>query len=54
MYCHWRIELTGQPLGKKKMSQPQKFTSAQKLKKHTFPFMTTFCDFALKIETSWA
>ena len=28
--------------------------SAQKLKKHIFAFMTTFYDFALKIETSWA
>ena len=27
--------------------------SAQKLKRHIFPFMTTFYDFALKIETSW-
>ena len=27
---------------------------AQKLKKHIFPLMTTFYDFSLKIETSWA
>ena len=27
--------------------------SAQKLKKHIFPLMTTFYDFALKIEASW-
>ena len=54
MYCHWRIELTGQPLGKKKMSQPQKCTFwEENLKKHTFPLMTTFYDFALKIEASW-
>ena len=57
MYCHWRIELTEQPLGEKKMSQPQKCTFSEEVpknkKKHNFPFMTTFYDFALKIEASW-
>ena len=28
--------------------------SAQKLKKHIFPLMTIFYDFAFKIETRWA
>ena len=57
MYCHWRIEFTGQPLGEKKMSQPQKFIFWEEVpknkKKQTFPLMTTFSDFALKIEASW-
>ena len=56
MYCHWKMELTGQPLGQKKMSQPQKCTFREEvpknLKKHIFPLMTTFYDFGLKIETS--
>ena len=34
MYCHWRIELTGQPLGKKKMSQPQKCTFWEEVPKN--------------------
>ena len=60
MYCHW-IELNGQPLGEKKMSQPQNVhfgNKYPKIKKHIFPLMTTFSDFAydltLKIETCWA
>ena len=41
------------------MSQPHKFTFWEKLPKNLkenilFPLMTTFYNFALKIETSWA
>ena len=58
IYCHWKIELIGQPLGKKKISQPQKRILwgevPKNWKKDIFPFMTTFDNFILKIETSWA
>ena len=57
-YCHWKIELTGPPLGDTKNVTTSKMyilgRSAQKLKNHIFALMTTFYDFALKIETSWA
>ena len=57
MYCYWRIELTGQALGKKKKSQSQKCTFWEEvpknLKKLTFLLMTTFYNFPLKIEASW-
>ena len=55
MYCHWKIELTGQQLGEKKMSQPQKCTFLEEVPKNLkiyFP-LTTFYDFVLKIEISW-
>ena len=55
MYCHWKIELTGQQLGEKKMSQPQKCTFLEEVPKNLkiyFP-LTTFYDFVLKIEASW-
>ena len=57
MHCHWRIELTGQPLGKEKMLQPQKCTFSEEVPRNLktyFSLMTTFCDFALNIEASWA
>ena len=57
IHCHWRIELTGQPLREKKMSQPKNVRFGKKclkIKKHIFPLMTTFYDFAFKTETSWA
>ena len=57
MYCHWRIELTGKPLGEKKMSHVKNVHFGKKClkikKKHTFPLTTTFYDFALKMETRW-
>ena len=52
MYCHWKIELTGQPLGETKMYILGR--SAQKLKNIFFPLLIIFYDFAFKIETSWA
>ena len=51
MYCHWKIELTGQPLGVTKIYILGR--SAQKLKNIFFPLLIIFYDFALKIETSW-
>ena len=57
MYCQWKIELTRQPLREKKNVTTSKMyilgISGQKLK-NIFPLTTTFYDFALKIETSWA
>ena len=53
MYCHWKIELIGLLLGKKKMSQYLRCTfweEVPKINKHIFPLMTTF----YKIETCWA
>ena len=34
MYCHWRVELTGKPLGEKKMSQPRKRTFWEEVPKN--------------------
>ena len=34
MYYHWKIELIGLPLGKKKMSQPEKYTFWEELTKN--------------------
>ena len=34
MCCHWRIELTGQPIAKKKMLQPQKYTFWEEVPKN--------------------
>ena len=56
MYCHWKIELTGQPLGRKKCHNLKNVhfgKKCPKIIKHIFPLTTTFYDFALKIETSW-
>ena len=54
MYCHWRIELTGQSLGKNNLKNVYFGKKCLKIKNHIFPLMTTFYDFALKIEASWA
>ena len=57
VYWHWRIELTGQPLGEKKCHNLKNVHFGKKylkIKKHIFLLMTTFYDFALKIEASWA
>ena len=60
MNCHWKIEeFNGQPLGKKKRKNATTAKayilrrSAQKLK-NIFSPMTTFYNFTLKIEISWA
>ena len=57
MYCRWKIELIGQPLGKKKnvttITMYVLRKNVQKFKSIIFPLMTTFYNFALKIETSW-
>ena len=57
MYCHWKIELIGQPLGKKKnvttITMYVLRKNVQKFKSIIFPLMTTFYNFALEIETSW-
>ena len=48
--------MTRQPLGKKKMSQPQKFTFWKEVPKNskTYFYPNDYYDFALKKETSWA
>ena len=46
-----------QSLGKKKNGTTAKCTfweEVPKIKRHTFPLITTFYNFTLKIETSWA
>ena len=56
-YCHWKIWVDWITTRQEKISQPQKWTfwkKCPKIKKHYFSLMTTFYNFALKIETSWA
>ena len=57
MYYHWKTELIGYPLDKKKMLQPQKCTLWEEVTKNLktyFPLVTTFHNFTLKIEIGWA
>ena len=54
MYYHWKIELIGQPLGKKNVTTCTFWKKCPKTKRHYFPPNTTFYKFALKTKTSWA
>ena len=56
-YYHWKIELIGYALGEMKMSQPQNVhfkKISPKVKNQNSKFLSTFYNFALKIENCWA
>ena len=56
-YYHWKIELIGYALGEIKMSQPQNVhfkKISPKVKNQNSKFLSTFYNFALKIENCWA
>ena len=52
---HWKTELIEKALEERKMSQRQKYKYREKRpeSQEHYQFMTTFYNFALKIETSW-
>ena len=55
VHCHWKNCVDWITAGQEKMSQSQKCTSCEKVKQwKTFSLLTTFYNFALKIETHWA